>query len=56
MNFFEVFFKDFDCKFQNTYFAEQVSVTAFELYRFIKPILILMQFFFEADLLTRRLK
>ena len=29
-------FKDFDCKFQNTFFAEQVSVTTSELYRFIK--------------------
>ena len=47
---------DFDCKFQNTYFAEQVPVTASELYRFIKPIDMQMQFFFEEDLLTRRLK
>ena len=56
MNFLEVFFKGFDYKFQNTYFAEQVYVTAFELCRFIKPIHMQMQFFFEADLLTGRLK
>ena len=56
MNFLEVFFKDFDFKFQNTYFAEQVSVTASELCRFIKPIHMKMQFFFEADLSARRLK
>ena len=47
---------DFDWKFQNTYFPEQVSVTASELYRFIKPIHMQMQFFIEADILTRRLK
>ena len=47
---------DFDCKFQNIYFTEQVSVTASELHRFIKSINSQMQFFFEADLLTRRLK
>ena len=55
MNFFEVFFKDFDCKFQNTYFAEPVSVTASKLYRFIKTIHMQMQFLFEADLLTRKI-
>ena len=55
MNFFEVFFKDFDCKFQNTYFAEQVSITVSELYKFIKPIHMQMQFFVEAYLTTRRL-
>ena len=56
MNFFKVLFKNFDCKFQNTYFAEQVSVIASELYRFIKPIHMQIQFFFEEDLLTRCLK
>ena len=55
MKFFEVFFKDFDCKLQNTYFAKQVSVTASELYRFIEPIYMQMKFFIESDLLTRRL-
>ena len=56
MNFFKVLFKDFDSKFQNIYFAEQVSVTASELYKFIKPIHMQMQFFFKADLLTWRLR
>ena len=56
MKFFEVYFKDFDCKFQNTCFAKQVSVTASELYRFIKPIDMQIQFFIEPDLLTRHLK
>ena len=55
MNFFEVFFKNFDRRFQNTYFAEQVFVTASELYRFIKPIHMQIKFLIEADLLTRRL-
>ena len=58
MNFVEVIFKDFDCKFQNSYFAEQVSVTVSELYRFIKPIHNADKdvIFFEADLLIRHLK
>ena len=55
MNFFEVFFKNFDRRFQNTYFAELVFMTASELYRFIKPIHMQIKFLIEADLLTRRL-
>ena len=47
---------DFDRKFQNTYFAEQFPVTTSELYRFVKPIHMQMQFFFEENLLTRHLK